>query len=105
MSQNDDLRPEITRVNIYGTEYPLSSGESTGYTQKIAEFVDHKMSQIASEENLSDLTKVAIMTAMDIAGQLLRQKERGRLERKRTVEAIDRLGRHLDEASRSSRGI
>ena len=105
MIQSDDLRPEITSVNIYGTEYPLSSGESTGYTQKIAEFVDHKMTQIASEENLANLTKVAIMAAMDIAEKLLKQKEKGRLERRRAVKALDRLGRYLDEASGRTHGV
>jgi cell division protein ZapA (FtsZ GTPase activity inhibitor) len=97
MGQADDLRPEVTSVRIYGSEYPLSSGESIGYTREIAAFVDHKMTRIASDGNLADATKVAIMAAMDIAGQLFIQKEQDEAVRRRTAEALDRLGRSLDE--------
>lgn len=96
MGHADDLRPEVTSVRIYGSEYPLSSGESIGYTREIAAFVDHKMTRIASEENLADATKVAIMAAMDIAAQLLIQKEQDEAVRRRAAEVSDRLGRSLD---------
>ena len=96
MNRADDLRPEVTSVRIYGREYPLSSGESIGYTREIAAFVDHEMTRIASDENLADAAKVAIMAAMDIAEQLLIQKERDEAVRRRAAEASDRLGRSLD---------
>ena len=76
MAEAERNEPRITNVTIFGREFPLSSEESPEYTLRVADFVDRKMSEIASEQNLGDPTKVAIMTALDIADQLLRRKEK-----------------------------
>ena len=104
MEVRDDKRPEITHVTIFGREYTLQSDESPEYTSKIADFVDRRMTGIASEQNLADPTRVAIMAAMDIADQLLRRKEQQEAESERVTKAAQRLGRSLDGTDRGADG-
>ncbi len=91
-----DKSSEITHVTIFGREYPLSSQESADYASQIADFVDRKMTEIASQQNLADPTRVAIMAAMDIADQLLRRQGQREAESERAAKAVQRLGRFLD---------
>ncbi len=99
MPEAEQKAPRVTNVTIFGREYPLSSDESPEYTIRVADFVDRKMSEIASEQNLGDPTKVAIMTALDIADQLLRRQDKREIGRAKTEDALKKLSRYLDGAS------
>jgi cell division protein ZapA len=70
--QNTPLRAE---VKIFGKTYTLVSGHSVDYAQEIADDVDRRMAVVAAEMNLADTTKIAMMTAMEIADELLRTRE------------------------------
>ncbi len=98
MQLRDDKRPEVVTVSIFGRDYPLHSEESAEYTNRIAELVDRRMAEIASAMNLADPTRVAIMAAMDIADQLLLHRKRQGECSERTEDALQKLGRILDEA-------
>ena len=100
METQGDKRTQTTDVTIFGDEYALSSQEAPEYTQKIADFVDCKMSEIASEQNLGDPTKIAIMAAMDIADRLLLIRAHQKVDRERAVEALRRLGQQVDGTDR-----
>ena len=99
MSEAERKDPRITNVTIFGREYTLSSDEPPEYTLRVADFVDRKMSEIASEQNLGDPTKVAIMTALDIADQMLRRREKREIGREKAEDALKKLSRYLDGAS------
>ena len=99
MARRDERDTRITNVTIFEHEYPLQTGESAEYTHRAAEFVDRKMREISSEKDLADLTKVAIMAALDIADQLLRSREHREAEGKRATQAAQRLGQLLDGTS------
>ena len=98
MEKRDDKRPQITEVTIFGRGYSLSTQESLEYTQQVSNFLDRKMSEIASAHNLADPTKVAIMAAMDIADLLLLLRGQRKTEGERAAHALQRLGRYLDGA-------
>lgn len=97
MQKNDDKGAEVTSVTIFEREYPLQSHESPEYTRKVAELVDRKMAEIASRRNLADPTRVAIMAAMEIADQLLRNRTRRETNSRRTAQAVARLGAFIDD--------
>ena len=61
MERRDDKKTEITEVTIFGREYPLHSDKSDDYTRSVAQFVDKRMYEIASEQNLADPTRIAIL--------------------------------------------
>ena len=96
MDRRDDKKTEITDVTIFGREYPLHSEESNDYTRSIAQFVDKRMSEIASEQNLADPMRIAILAAMDIADELLRKRDAREDGAGRMSQAITRLA-HIVE--------
>ena len=97
MERRDDKRPQITEVIIFGRGYSLCTDESPDYTRKVSDLVDRKMSEIAAEHDLTDPAKVAIVAAMDIADQVLKLREQRRTGEERAVDALQRLGRYLDD--------
>jgi cell division protein ZapA (FtsZ GTPase activity inhibitor) len=96
MENIDNRDAQIESVTIFGREYFLRSGESTEYTQKISAFVDRKMAEIADQLNTGEATKAAIMVALDIAGQLIREKDQRETNTERAMTALKRLGQYLD---------
>jgi cell division protein ZapA len=104
MGERDEKRSKITNVTILGHEYPLHSHESSNYTLRIADFVDRRMAETASEQNLADPTRVAIMAAMDIADQILKHRDRRKTEHERAAEALQRLEQCLDKMDQSEDG-
>ena len=91
--------PSPTRVTIFGRDYDLTSDESPEYAKRIAAYVDAKMGEIATEVNQSDPTKLAILAAMEISDLLIRERERLETEHERASEALERLGRAVDEGA------
>ena len=100
MNRGDGVPSEATRVTIFGRDYQLHSDESPDYTNKVADLVDRKMAEIASERNLADPARVAIMAAMEIADDLLTQRAQGGRERGKAAEALGKLERVLDGVGR-----
>ena len=97
MSEGDDKAPRATRVQIFGREYLLQSEESAEYAHSVAAYVDQKMAEIASERNLADPARAAIMAAMDMADELLQRRDSRDKSSGRAAEALDRLGRRVDD--------
>ncbi len=65
-------RAETTSVTIFGRQYPVQSRESSDYTHRVADLVDRRMTEIASQQKLAEPTKIAIIAALDIADRLLK---------------------------------
>ncbi len=62
-------------VNIMGTEYPIKSDADPNYVREVAQYVDTKMREIAEVASLKSVTKLAVLAAMNIADELLQEKE------------------------------
>tara|TARA_B100001123_G_C15310448_1_gene1024145 strand:- start:2307 stop:2636 length:330 start_codon:yes stop_codon:yes gene_type:complete len=97
VERRDDKKTEITEVTIFGREYPLHSDESDDYTRNVAQFVDKRMYEIASEQNLADPTRIAILAAMDIADRLLKKRNARAVGEDRTSQAINRLANVMEK--------
>ena len=96
MEKTDAGDPQVAHVTIFGREFALHSQESHDYTQKISVFVDRKMAEIADEKDKGDVTQVAIMAALDIADQLIKEKTKREADTQRVAAALRRLGQYLD---------
>ncbi len=70
------LDPRSVTVTIYGHEYTLKGEAEPEYVEKVAEFVDRKMREIAEGSTLVSTTKVAILAAINIADELLRERRK-----------------------------
>jgi len=61
-------------VNIFGQEYTISGGMSREEIMKVADYVNSKMTDIGGESNLP-ASRVAILSAMDITGELFAEQK------------------------------
>jgi cell division protein ZapA len=67
---------ESVRVTIYGDEYSIKSDVDGETTKKIAEYVNLKIGEVQSHIASRDRIKVAVLSAMNIAAELMCYKEK-----------------------------
>ena len=58
------------KVEIYGLSYTLGGDLDDTYVQKLARYVDEKMSAVAAATHTVDSVRVAVLAAMAIADEL-----------------------------------
>ena len=63
------------RVNIFGSEYVLKASENEEYIINIAKYVDEKMRLIDKTNNINSKSKVAILAALNIAEELIQERD------------------------------
>ncbi len=67
---------ESVRVNICGEEYSIKTDVDVETTKQIAEFVNQKMMELKRNSSIRDNLKVAVLSALNIAGELYEYKEK-----------------------------
>ncbi len=67
--------PETVSVEIYDQVYHLR-GTDPGYIEQLAALVDSKMRAVASHGTTVDSLRVAVLSALNIADELLALRER-----------------------------
>jgi cell division protein ZapA len=66
------------KVQIFGQTYTIHGELDAAYVQKLAAYVDEKMSAIADATSTIDTVKVAVLAALSIADELHTiQRDRG----------------------------
>jgi len=66
---------ESVTVRIYGEQYTVKSSDDPEYIQNVARLVDEKMREIASGGKVVATSKIAILAALNIAGDLFQAKK------------------------------
>jgi cell division protein ZapA len=76
MSQHTDaeLQPPVV-VTIYDQPYRLRSGRGNEHVRRVAQLVDARMREVAEHMTTFDLTKIAVLTALNFADELESQRE------------------------------
>jgi len=91
------------KVEIYGSEYRIRGDADPDYIQEIAHYVDSKMNEVTRETSLGSSLKVAILAALNIAGELFRERDdRNKLlaqVQERRQEQIARAGPGTDRGA------
>jgi cell division protein ZapA len=80
-----ETKPGI-KVEIFGNEYRIKGQADAEYVRKVAAYVDEKMRQIAQMSATGAVSKIAILTAINIADELFRE----RLERQHAAEELSK---------------
>lgn len=86
MSDSDG---RIVYVEINGGRYPLRTGLDEAYVLALAGYVDAKMRAAGQSSPGSDLLRVAVLTALNIADELYRCRD---TTRQRAGELAERAG-------------
>jgi len=69
-------KDRIARVVIFGEEYSVRSSDDAEYVMNIADYVDKKMREIAAKNKSMSPNKIAILTALNLAGELFDLKRK-----------------------------
>ncbi len=65
---------ESVRVNICGDEYSIKTDIDKETTIEVAEFVNQKMMELKKISSVRDNSKIAVLSALNIAGELFEYK-------------------------------
>ena len=89
----------VVKVTIFGQSYPIRARvEDEEYVRTIAQFVDSKMKEIDETMKPSSTMKVAILTALNIADELMSlQKDRDK-QQLSFADRLEAMSSSLDEA-------
>lgn len=83
----------VVKVNIFGTEYPIKGDSNAEYIQDVASYVNNKMIEIEKSLTVKSSLKVAILTAMNIADELYKERE----EKNNLLSTLDDKSQGLNE--------
>lgn len=71
------IQTNLITVRIHGKEYPLESvGSNEQQIRQVARYVDEVMAQIEEQIPIQSLSRLSILTALNIADELLQLKKR-----------------------------
>ena len=65
----------VARVEIFGERYTLKADAEANHIQRVAQYVDGKFSEVAKSSPTISTSKMAILTSLNIADELIRLEE------------------------------
>lgn len=87
-------------VDIFGATYHVRGENDPDHLQELAAFVDEKMREVASHVATVDTAKIAILTALNIADELIQCRQVLDGERGEISEKVTELTGELEDALR-----
>ena len=90
-----DAKHDSTTVEIFGQTYNVRGDGDQDYLAELAQFVDSRMREVASQVATVDPVKIAILAALNIADEFSRfrrqREDAAGIWLERTEEISDRL--------------
>lgn len=90
--------PSHTEVRIFGATYHVRGSDESGYLQELADLVDGKMREIAKQVATTDMARIAILAALNLADELFQAQKRQEGERDEIKEKAAELAEELTQA-------
>ena len=91
-------------VNICGDEYTLVAEESPSYMQRVGSYVDGKMQEVLDTAKVGRVN-AAVLTAINIADELMKAQETAEQLRGQIKEYADEAGKAHSEVSELKREV
>lgn len=85
------------KVTVYGNEYNITSDADPEHILRIAKYVDQQMKRTSGLVSFTSTTKIAILTALNIADELYREKLQNRHTANDLNERIGMMVKSLDD--------
>jgi cell division protein ZapA len=93
------MKQSVT-VQIAGVRYALKTDEDERWVKQVAAFVDERVRELQKRARTPDTQAVAVLTALQIAEELFRERRNGRELRRKIREKSQSL---LDCLTREAR--
>jgi cell division protein ZapA len=90
--------PQVVSVEIRGQRYPIRSTLDAQYVNGLATYVDEKMRAASDSTPSSDVLRLAVVAALNIADELFRCQESQQARRGALAERTAALERLVDAA-------
>ncbi len=81
-----------TKVKIGKVEYVISSTADEAYVRRVADYVDKKLDELTKADKRLSTAMAAILTSVNIADELFRDKEDGETLRGQLLQYADEAG-------------
>lgn len=91
-------------VSICGEDYTLVAEEAPSYMQRVGGYVDEKLSELLNTAKVGR-TDAAVLTAVNIADELFKEREAAETLRGQLKEYIDEATRARNESSELKREL
>jgi len=78
-------KAQVVKVVIFGEEYSVRGSDDPEYIFSVANYLDKKMHEIASKNKNMPPTRIAVLTALNLAGELFDEQKKN-AENKSEVE-------------------
>lgn len=108
MERKEVGKERLVEIKVFGQTYTVKTDAEEDHIQKVAQYVNEKMEEVLKKTRSVSTLNVAILTALNIADDLMREKEK-RIELLREVESkskelIEKIdtkigGKELEKAS------
>ena len=69
-------RERLVEIKVFGQIYTVKTDAEEDYIQEVAKYVNEKMEEVLKKTKSVSTLNVAILTALNIADDLLREKEK-----------------------------
>ncbi len=94
---NAENQPEkVAHVDIYGRQYAIRADETEAYVAELAQSVHDKMVELEQNTGTVDTIRLAILTALNLADELAKTKQRLKQQQHETQSHLDRLNELLE---------
>jgi cell division protein ZapA len=90
--------PSHTEVRIFGATYHVRGSDDSGYLQALADLVDGKMREVAQVVATTDMARIAILAALNVADELFQVRKQQEGERDEIKEKAAELAEELTQA-------
>ncbi|MFT5366898.1 MAG: cell division protein ZapA [Candidatus Latescibacterota bacterium] len=90
----------VVRVQIFGSEYQIASDTNAEQTREVARYIDRKMREVANNLSLRSVSKIAVLTAVNLADELFKAQNEGQKMEQMATERALKLARSVDQPIR-----
>ena len=87
---------EVISVEIHGKRYPIRSALEPEYVARLAQYVDEKIIAAATATPTSDVLRLAVLAALNVADELFRCRDANRARNGELAARAGELERILD---------
>lgn len=88
----------VTAVQIFGHEYKIKGHADKEYIERMANYVDGKMKELAANSSLPSQDRLAILAALNIVDELFQERTKSEDTLSSVEEKTDQLIAMIDES-------
>ncbi len=91
MGKGESGKERLVEIKVFGQTYTVKTDAEEEHIQAVAQYVNAKMEEVLKKTRSVSTLSVAILTALNIADDLLKEKE----QRRALLQEVDKKSKDL----------